>query len=128
LANNLTQVADNLLLDLATGKTSAAPFTAPLKLALVTANGSATANGTEVTGGSYARQSATFNAASGGSATTSATVSFTSMPAATVVGVELWDSATTPKRVWWGPLSASKTVNAGDTFQIVSGALTVSLS
>ncbi|MEW1959765.1 hypothetical protein [Kineococcus sp. NPDC059986] len=128
MANNLTTVALNLLLDLASGKTSAAPFTTPTKVALVTAAGSASANGTEVTGGSYARQNVTMNSAASGAATNSAAVSFTNMPAATVVGVEIWDSAATPKRIWFGPLSASKTTAAGDTFTIAAGSLSLSLS
>jgi hypothetical protein len=128
MANNLTTVALNLLLDLASGKTSAAPFTTPVKVALVTSNGTAGANGTEVTGGSYSRQNVTFNSASGGAATNSAAISVTNMPATTVVGVELWDSAGTPKRIWFGPLTASKTTQAGDTFTIAAGALSVSLA
>jgi hypothetical protein len=50
------------------------------------------------------------------------------MPAVTVVGVELWDSAGTPARKWWGALTASKTLNSGDTFSIASGSLTAALS
>jgi hypothetical protein len=104
--------------------------TSPLKVRLMTANGSATSNGTEASGGSYASQSATFTTASGttSSASNNATISFASMPACTVVGVEVWDSAGTPKRIWWGALTASKTVNSGDTFQIATGALVTSFS
>jgi hypothetical protein len=44
-----------------------------------------------------------------------------------VTAVEIWDSAGTPKRMWYGALAASKTVGAGDTFQIPIGQLTLSL-
>jgi hypothetical protein len=95
---------------------------------LVTAAGSDTVAGTEVTGGSYARQSLTVGAASSGATANSADVVFTGMPAATVVGVEIWDSAGTPVRLWYGNLAASRTVAAGDEVRLVAGSLTLALS
>lgn len=128
MADNLTNTAEDLVLDWVNGVGSPTRPTTPLKLALVTANGSDSSAGTEVTGGSYARQSVTFTSASSGSASNNADVSFTSMPAATVVGVEVWDSAGTPVRLWYGALAANKTTNSGDTFTVTSGSLTVSIS
>jgi len=101
----------------------------PIRCRLLTVNGSATAAGTELgtsagyTGGTSA-PTVTFGAASTTTAlaASSTAVTVTNMPASTVVGVELWDSA--PTRKWWGPLTASKTLNAGDTFSIAAGALT----
>lgn len=124
----LVQVHANNLLD---GSLGTAAFTAtatPLKCRLMTANGSATAAGTEVTGGSYASITVTFAAASAGSAASNVTLNFTLMPACTVVGVELWDSTGTPVRKWFGALGANKTVNSGDTFQIASASLTAALA
>ena len=102
--------------------------TTPLKVALVTANGSDTAAGTEVTGGSYARQSLSVAAASAGATSNSADLVFTGMPAATVVGVEVWDSAGTPVRLWYAALAVSRTVAAGDELRITAGSLTLALS
>lgn len=102
--------------------------TTPLKVALVTANGSDTAAGTEVAGGSYARQSLSVAAASAGATSNSADLVFAGMPAATVVGVEVWDSAGTPVRLWYGALAVSRTVAAGDELRITAGSLTLSLS
>ena len=102
--------------------------TTPLKVALVTANGSDTAAGTEVTGGSYARQSLSVAAASAGATSNSADLVFAGMPAATVQGVEVWDSAGTPVRLWYGALAVSRTVAAGDELRITAGSLTLSLS
>ena len=102
--------------------------TTPLKVALVTANGSDTAAGTEVTGGSYARQSLSVAAASAGATSNSADLVFTGMPAATVVGVEVWDSAGAPVRLWYGALAVSRTVAAGDELRITAGSLTLALS
>jgi hypothetical protein len=42
--------------------------------------------------------------------------------------VEIWDSAGTPVRLWYGALSASRAVNAGDDFKLVAGALSLSLA
>lgn len=123
----MTNTAENRCLDFILGLTSTAP-TAPLKVALVTAGGSDTVAGTEVTGGSYARQSLTVGAATSGATSNSADVVFTGMPATTVVGVEIWDSAGTPVRLWYGNLAASRTVAAGDEVRLVAGSLTLSLS
>lgn len=122
----MTNTAENRALDFINGLTATAPTT-PLKVALVTANGSDTAAGTEVTGGSYARQDLSVGAASGGATSNSADLVFTGMPAATVVGVEIWDSAGTPVRLWYGALAASRTVSAGDELRVPAGDLDLSL-
>jgi hypothetical protein len=127
VADNLPDTIENQLLDALVG-TSAYTVTTPVKLALMTANGSDSAPGTEVTGGSYARQTIAFDAASSGSISNNAAISFTGMPACTVVGVEIWDNAGTPKRLAYGPLTASRTVSAGDTVQFASSSVTLSLS
>jgi hypothetical protein len=127
VADNLTNTAENRCLDFINGLTSTAPTT-PLKVALVTANGDDATTGTEVTGGGYARQTLTVAAAVSGATSNSADLVFTNMPASTVVGVEIWDSAGTPVRLWYGALTASRTVNAGDDFKLVAGALSLSLS
>lgn len=127
MAGNITDTAENLMLDwiLVVG-TPTRPTTS-LKVALVTANGTDSAAGTEVTGGSYARQNVTFSAASGGATSNSGAVTYTNMPACTVVGVEVWDNAGSPVRLWHGALTASKVVNAADTFTIAIGDLDLSL-
>jgi hypothetical protein len=105
--------------------------TSPIKCRLYTVVGTASAAGTEVSGGSYGSVTVTFSASTNADppvAVSSVLASYTSMPACTVVAVELWDSAGTPKRLWWGLLAASKVLNAGDTFQIASGSLTCSLA
>jgi len=127
VADNLPDIIENQLLDALVG-TSSYTVTTPIKLALMTANGSDSAAGTEVTGGSYARQTIAFDAASGGSIDNNAAISFTGMPSCTVVGIEIYDSAGSAKRLAYGPLTASRTVTSGDTVQFASGAITLSLS
>ena len=125
---NLVSVEANALLAASSGQAVYVNPTAPVNVALVTATGTATTAGTEVSGGSYSRKAITFAAPSGGSITSNVALTYTNMPACTVTGVDEWDSAGTPVRRWFGALSASKTVNAGDTFSIAAGSYTKTLS
>lgn len=123
----LNQVAASL------GKATYTATTAPIRGRLMTANGTATTNGTEVVnsgGSTYASVDigAAITSFAALPITTSAAVTWTNLPAATVVGLELWDSAGTPKRKWFGPLAASKTVSLGDSISIAAGALTITTS
>ncbi|MFI6491230.1 hypothetical protein [Streptomyces sp. NPDC050564] len=127
MADNLTNTGENRALDWINGLTATAPTT-PLKVALVTAAGDDATAGTEVTGGSYARKNLTVGAAVSGATTNSADLSWTGMPACTIVGWEIWDSAGTPVRLWYGPLDANKTLAAGDEYKITAGNLSLSLS
>lgn len=108
--------------------------TTPVRCRQMTANGTAAANGTELaTGGGYTSgagaPSVTMGAATspGNSASTTA-VTITNMPATTVVGIEIWDSAGTPIRQELGALTASKTTAAGDTLSYAIGAITSALT
>jgi hypothetical protein len=121
---------------------TASAYTAPTTryLALFTnTSGSAAANleaGTlsdEVsTGGgtSYGRQTITFGAASGGSSSSSATVTFPTAGAnwGTITHVAVMDAATGGNVLFYGAVTTSKTIETGDTFQVSSGNLTVSLA
>lgn len=82
----------------------------------------------ECTGGSYTRQAVTFSAAATKATSNTAELNFVNMPVATVTHIGLW-SASSAGTYWWsGPLSASKTTAAGDTFRISAGDLDVSLT
>lgn len=129
MADNITDVAESLLLNWLHGVGAPTRPTTPLKVALVTANGSDSTAGTEVTGGSYTRQNITLTSSTGGSAVSNdADILFTGMPAATIVGIEIYDSAGTPVRLWHGPLAANKTVSAGDEFKLAASDVDLSLS
>jgi hypothetical protein len=123
----LTDTAENLLLTwVCNAGTATRPTT--LYLALETGSGATDSSpGTEVTGGSYARKAITFGTAASGSISNSADVVFTGMPAATVTAGAVYDAATGGNRLWYGNLTASKTLNAGDTFTVSAGSLTLSL-
>jgi hypothetical protein len=126
MADNLTDTAENLVLTwLFTASAATRPAT-PWTVALVTVAGSDSALGTEVVGGSYTRQAVTFGAASAGAIANSADIVFAGMPAATVVGVAVFENGGT--RIAYGALSVNKTTNSGDTFTITTGNLSISLA
>ena len=122
---------------------SAAPYTAPSTLYLALFNntsGSAAANleagtltdETGTSGTAYARQSVTFAAASSGSSATNATVTFPTATAnwGTITHVAIMDNDTEGggNVLFWGAVTTAKTIETGDTFQVSSGNLTVSLA
>lgn len=82
----------------------------------------------EVTGGSYARQAVTLSAASNKASSNSGALNFTGMPAATITHVGIWTAASDGTFEIGGSLTASKTTNAGDTFQFPVGDLDVALT
>jgi hypothetical protein len=108
-------------------------ITAPIVVRLMTANGSDTANGTELsTSGSYVAVTGisvgtNWAAASAKSKATNGALSQTGMPAATIVGIELWDSSGTAQRIDWGSMT-SKTTQSGDTLSFASGAISVAIT
>lgn len=102
--------------------------TTPIMGRLMTANGTATSNGTEVAnsgGSTYAAQNVggSLATAAAGASSNTAPITWSNLPAATVVGIELWDSAGTPKRKRYGALTASKTVALGDSLTMAASAL-----
>lgn len=129
MPSGLDQAEATRLMNASWGKngTYLAPTT-PIRARLMSANGSASAAGTEVTnsgGSAYASQdaSAATPVAVNGVITSNLAITFTNMPAATIVGIELWDSAGTPRRIRFGSLTASKTTALGDSLTIASGSL-----
>ncbi len=112
------------------GEATYTATTGPIRGRLMTANGTASSNGTEVAnsgGSTYASQDvgAAITSVTALPVTTSAAVTWTNLPTATIVGLELWDSNGTPKRKWFGALAASKAVTLGDSLSIASGALSI---
>lgn len=126
MAGNLTNYLESKLIDHFLGTTT---YTKPttVYVGLFTVTPGETGGGTEVTGGSYARQVATFNAASSGSTTNSANIDYTGMPAATTVAIGIFDAITAGNMLLYGALTTNKTTDAGDTLRIATGSLTVSI-
>jgi hypothetical protein len=119
----------NMIINARLGTSSFVPPVTPVLCRLMVVNGNATALGTELpTGGGYVAGTGapvvTFASAASQSAGNNTAVIVTNMPACTIVGVELWDSSGSPRRMEYCPLTASKTCNAGDTFELTVGELT----
>lgn len=114
-----------------------AAYTQPsgLWIALFTADpGEAGSFTSEVgtSGTAYSRKSVTFAAASSGTSATNATVTFDAATASwgTISHVAVVDSATAGAGnvLFYGAVTTSKSIDTGDTFQITSGNLTISLN
>jgi hypothetical protein len=101
--------------------------TAPIKVELTSTSPSASANGTAVTGGSYADQTLTIasNTATA-SISNSSSVAFAGMPATTVVGANIKDSV--PTYLAFGLFATSITTLAGDTISFAAGAIAASIA
>jgi hypothetical protein len=133
MAGSKSDYLENKLLDHVLGNTA---YTAPstVYVALFTANPSDSGGGTEVTGGSYARVSVTNNTtnwpnASSGSKSNGTAITFPTATAnwGTVVASGVLDASTAGNFLWWADLTASKTVNSGDTLVFNAGELDFTL-
>ena len=84
----------------------------------------------EISGGSYAREVITFDAAASGSSANTSTVTFTTATGnwGTITHVAVMDAATSGNVLFHGAVTTSKTIETGDTFQVSAGNLTISLA
>lgn len=96
---------------------------------LFTAAPTDTTSGTEVSGGSYARQVLSVTTASNGITTSSADVTFPQATAnwGTISHIAILDALTSGNMLMYTPLTTSKTIESGDILKISSGNLTVTL-
>ena len=103
---------------------------AAVYLSLHTANPDEDGSGAEVSGGSYARQAITFNAAhaTAGTIDNSSVEEFTNMPACTVSHIGIWDHVSSGNLLFFGAVTASKAVGAGDTISLSAGSLDITLA
>lgn len=83
-------------------------------------------------GTAYARQAITFGTISNGSVSNSANITFPTATASfgevTHVAVMDGDTEGADNVLFWGRLDTAKTIDTGDTFQITTGSLTVTLA
>lgn len=100
-------------------------------VSLWTTNPTDAGNGTEATGGSYARvQVTSWDAPSGGATANTGAITF---PTATadwgdITHVGIHDASTAGNLLFHGALDSPKTVDNGDVFQFAAGALDVTLA
>ena len=121
---------------------TATAFTQPARyLALFTGTASTTKDNLEAgtltnevstSGTGYARQAVTFAAASSGTSATNATVTFPAATASwgTITCIAVMDSDVegSGNVLFYGEVTTAKAIDSGDTFQVSSGNLTISLA
>jgi hypothetical protein len=113
---------------------NATTYTAPatVYVSLWTSNPTDAGDGTEVTGGSYARTAVSFATASGtsGNILNDADVTFPTATASwgTVGWIGINDAATAGNLLYHTALDTSKTIDSGDIFKISTGNLSVTLA
>ena len=110
----------------------ATTYTSPatVYVSLYTSDPTDADSGTEVSGGSYARTSVTFDAPSNGVTQNSADVTFPTATASwgTVSHIGVHDASTAGNLLFHTPLDTAKTIDSGDIFKIETGNLTVTLA
>lgn len=119
---------NKLLLVLTNQGTYSSPAT--VYLALYTSNPGPANTGTEVSGGSYARQAISWNTVSSGTtATNSANITFPQASAnwGTVTYLALFDASSSGNLLMFAPATTSIAVNSGNIYQVNSGLLTMSM-
>jgi hypothetical protein len=128
----MAEISNYLEDALINGTLRATTFTAPaaVYISLHTADPTDAGTGTEVSGGSYIRQSATFAAPSNGASASNADVTFPQATGnwGTIGWIGIWDAQTTGNMLYHTALDASKAIDVGDIFKIASGSLTVTLA
>jgi hypothetical protein len=128
----MAEISNYLENALINGTLRATTFTAPttVYISLHTADPTDAGTGTEVSGGSYIRQSATFAAPSNGASASNADITFPQATGSwgTIGWIGIWDAQTTGNMLYHTALDASKAIDTGDIFKIASGSLTVTLA
>ncbi len=105
-------------------------YTSPttVYLGLHTADPTDAGTGTEVSGGSYARQSFASTISDNAASNTSAIEFPTATGSWGTVGwVAVWDNLTGGNLLFHGALTASKTIASGDVFRVPAGDLDITL-
>lgn len=118
----------NKVLDHTVGKAAYSMPTA--YVGLYTAAPTDAGGGTEVTGGSYSRKSTSasdWSSAASGATSNANTITFVSATASwgTVTHFGLFDAASGGNLLWWGALTASKSIANGDTASFAAGQLSL---
>lgn len=129
MAGSKSDYLENKVLDHVLGTTS---FTMPadVYVGLYTVAPTDAGGGTEVSGNGYARKIVTFSAASSGATANDADVTFDTPSASwgTVVAFGIFDQLTGGNLLYWGDLTANKTINSGDTVKFLSGDIDITES
>lgn len=126
MAANKSNYLENAMINAVLRNTT---YTSPATVyaALYTTDPTEADSGTEVSGGSYARQSVAFSAPSDGATSNSGTITFPTATAnwGTITHIGIRDASTAGNLLYYGPLTASKTVGSGDVIKFDPGEIDV---
>jgi hypothetical protein len=127
--SEMSNYLENALINVTLRNTA---YTTPttVYLGLYTSDPTDADTGTEVSGGSYARQSITMGAPSDGVSVSTADITFPQASASwgTVAYIGIRDALTAGNLLYHSPLTVSKTIDNGDIFKIAAGSLSVTLA
>ena len=99
-------------------------------LALFSTDPTDAGSGTECSWTNYARQAMTFGTVSGGSVSSSGTITFPAVVGSnvTITHIGIYDASSVGNLLYHTPLDASKTLSADDVMSVASGGISVTLS
>jgi len=127
----LSDHAENLLLNfLMTSGTATRPTA--WYVGLFTAAPNDAGGGTEVSGNGYSRQAVSWDTASGTGGTTSNSTAETFTASGgdwgTITHIGIFDASSAGNLLWHGSLTASKTINDGDSLEFAIGAIDLTIA
>lgn len=121
---SISNYAENAILDAIFNNTSLAVAQPYVKLH----TGDPGEAGTSNAAGETTRKALSTGAAASGTVTSDADLTWTNVSTTeTISHISVWDHVSAGNCLWTGALTASKSVTAGDTFQIASGSFSASV-
>ena len=125
LSNHLENKFLEITLKGATAYNVATPY-----LALFSTDPTDAGTGTECSWTGYARQSMAFGTVSGGSVSSSGTITFPAVVGSnvTITHIGIYDASSVGNLLYHTPLDASKTLSADDVMSVAGGGISVTLS
>lgn len=127
--SSLSDYAETLLANfIANAQTATRPTS--WYLGLFTAAPSDAGGGTELSGFGYARQAATFGAASSGVVSNTSTHTYTASGGSwgTITHYGVFDALTTGNLLWHGALTTPRTIADGESLTVAAGAFTLTMA
>lgn len=123
------KILDHVLRGGTAGTSMSQPAAVYLGLFTVLPDSTTESGGTEVSTSStgYSRQAITFAAASSGSISSNAAVTFSQATASwgTIVGWGVFDASTSGNLLYYGSISPTKTVSSSDTASVAAGQVVI---
>jgi hypothetical protein len=127
--SELSNYLENKFLDITLNAATAYNVTTPY-LALFSTDPTDAGSGTECQWTGYARQSMSFGAASSGTASTDAAITFPAVAGSdvTITHIGIYDASSSGNLLYHTPLDASKTLSADDVMSVASAGISVTMA